>query len=272
MKKNLGAIARSYDNRDLKLGQVAQTKTIIPLSFASDVSQVKKLFQNGYPACGAHAGSGLKEIKEFQERKIPVAFSPRYLWKKIKEIDGFALEVGTNMRYILKVLSSSGVCDYDLLPNVYGVSLKEYTQAIITQQMEDNAQVNIIKSYGFLPEGFSIQELKESIYNNGAVLMLIHCDDNFFGTTTPIFIEKKYGHFVVAYGYDENWIYIMDSTEEDTNKSLKKMNVLFFPFIREVGTVTDIPYEEIKALIDKKNLLTKLVELYTRLISLFAKR
>jgi hypothetical protein len=208
--------------------------------------------------CGSHAGTHLKMILDYFDTGAKV-YSPNYLWIKIKQIDGYPLEVGTDMRSIFKTLQSYGVCDYDLLPNDFSISLQEYSNPeIINKELDENAQPRIIKSYAFG------NDIKKDIYLNKAVIILIDIGETWW-TREKIeypFIKKDGGHFVVAYGYDEDYIYVIDSADKQV--PLKKLPNNY-P-IREIGTCVDLPDEVVKNLIKQKELLQKVVELLRQLL------
>lgn len=275
-----GGISRPYDNRDFDLGRIS-TPTAPPVTFETDVSQVAMRYQNGFPTCGAHAGTHMKNVQEIKDTQLLEGVSPRFLWWQIKKIDTYALEDGTDMRSIFKVLSSQGSCKYNSLPNPVDyktTTLADYSYLVEKNETEkarllDEAQPYIIRSgYGFLGRGFTLNDLRTAIAQYGVVLMLIRCDDGFFGRKIPMFTTRKYGHFVIAYGYDQSCIKIIDSTETDPLLRKKEILNVYFPFIQEVGTTVDMRYSEIKALIDQKNMLTKVVELYRQLIAQMRKK
>jgi hypothetical protein len=271
--RNLQNRFRSYDNRDLDL-----IDDIAPLLGSGkremiDVSKIKRLYQNGYPACGAHAGAYKKEIQELSDSGYIGGFSPRYLWIKIKQIDGVPFMAGTDMRSIFKALSKWGICKYDMLPNGDWFLIGQYSDPkAITKEMDDDAQENIISTgYGFLKSGFTREKLEIAIDTFGSVTLLIQNDDGFFGTNYPTFKERKYGHFVEAFWYDENYIHVFDSTEKDLQYSIKFISWKDFAFIREAGTTVDVPNAQIREMIQKKDMLTRMVELYNIILKLFKK-
>lgn len=224
--------------------------------------KIEQVYQKNYPACGAHSGVHLKEIQENLETGLNNKFSPAFLWKKIKLIDGFPAEDGTDMKSIFKVLTESGVCDYVMLPNRYTETLKEYTDAsVLTKEMLDNAQPRGISSYAFAKT--DMDNLKTQIWLNKAVVILIQCDNGFFGTDTPTFKKRPYGHFCVATGYDKNGIYVQDSTE--IAYPVKYIKDEYAPFIIQAGTTIDLPNSVIEKLVLKRNLLQKLLDLWKQL-------
>ena len=261
---------RSYDNRDIHLGMISVPNH--PVEYQTPVNTIRKLYQNGWPACGAHAGATLKAIQEQKDVQLTDGCSPRCLWRFIKDIDGYAPEVGTDMRSIFKALSTRGICLYSTMPNPDSMTnLYAYTNPTITSEVSDEANTMIINGYGFLPKGFSLEDLKDAIYKNAAVILLINCDDGFFGTNYPTFTTRPYGHFVVATGYDSQRVVILDSTEIDEKFSVKYIYNQYFPFIREAGTAIDESTEKIRTMIKQKNILTKMVELYKQVIALLKK-
>jgi hypothetical protein len=259
--KKLGAIERKKDNRDILLGRI-QLPTPFPETYIPEITNIPTYYQNGFPTCGANAGTWLKSAQEARDGGIK-KFSPRFLWSKIKEIDGYSLEEGTDMRSIFKRLKDTGVADYDLCPDNYTISLDEYTK---TDNLSENAQPKIIKSYAFLDD-MTFDGIRRAIYLNKEVLLLMYVDEGFFGTNEPIFKEKKWGHFVVGYGYDEKYIYIKDSTEVDYSKSNKKIGVEYISFFREGGTAVDLPDYVVINLTKQKSILFFIIDLLKNFLS-----
>jgi hypothetical protein len=269
----LGAIERKYDPRDYSLDKLNTFlgQTIdIPDVFTFNIGIADQNYQASWPACGAHTGSHLIEVFEYYEKLTKTRISPAYIWKRIKQIDGYQLDVGTDMRSIFKVLASKGGCEYHLLPNNYSQNLAQYSDAsVITPQMDEDAQPRIINTnYGFLTDK-SFESITRATYLHKAVILLIFCDSGFFRTDKPTFTENKYGHFVLAIGYDKDNIIVLDSTEE--KYPVKYINKKYIKFIREVGTCVDLSNEYVKNLVMKKNLLEKILALYTQLKKLLVK-
>jgi hypothetical protein len=251
---NLGGNERTFDERDFSLEKAHEllgSATARPDTF--QYPTITQVWQKAWPACGAHAAAHLKEIQEGGH------LSPAFVWKKIKLIDGYFPEQGTDLRSIFKVLQTNGICLYDLLPNDYTQTLAQYTDAsVITKAMEEDAQPRIIKSYAFCTD-LSVDNLKTQIYLNKAVPLLIKCDDGFFGTKTPTFTTKKYGHFVIACGYDAEGIWVVDSTEKDF--PYKYIDNKYAGFIVEAGTTIDLPNEVVTELQKQiKGLLEQIID------------
>jgi len=66
----------------------------------------------------------------------------------------------------------------------------------------------------------------------------------------------------------EKFIQIIDSTESDFSKSVKYINRKYWRFITECGTCLDADNKVITEMIQKRELLQKLVKLYQQLIAL----
>lgn len=234
---------------------------IVPPSISIPV--IPQVWQSKYPACGAHALAHAIELFELEENNVTTKLSPAYAWKQIKKIDGYKPEVGTDMYSIFRVARDKGTCTYDLLPNDYTQSLTQYTDAsVITPLMDDDANPRIISSYAFCTD-LSMENLKRMIFINKAVLLLLRCDDGFFGTGRPTFTTKKYGHFVTAVAYDAMGLWVIDSTE--TNYPYKFIANQYAPFIQQAGTMIDLPDYVIKNLKTKISLMQQIVALLKRL-------
>jgi len=260
-----GGIPRKLDLRDLNRGRV-QAPIKIPKEYKTDISWLEPIWQSSTPTCGAHAGAHLKAILDKNDTGTN-KYSPRSLWLFIKAIDGYPIEEGTDMRSILKSLQDKGVADYDLLPNNFPITNEEYSdQKALSPEIIDNAKPRIIKAYAF--DDTYRSSIKQAIYQNGCVLILLDVGTNWWGAKRLGNIENKIGgHFCVGYGYNDNDdIFIIDSA--DKTAMLKSLSFVY-P-IREVGTAIDLPDDVVKkqtqALLITQ--LQKIVQLYQQLIAL----
>src|ERR1019366_8388736 len=240
MPRNLGGLPRAEDPRDFLLGSI-QAPVALPPSFAPDISWPVPNWQGETPTCGAHGGSHFQAIMEhILVPAVNQRYTPRYLWIDIKAIDGFVLEDGTDMRSIFKTLQNKGIPNYEPLENDVTLPLTTYSdKSVITPAMDADAANQKITSYAFGNTDFA--SLCQHIYQNKAVLLLIKCDDAWWGTATPTFTSAKYGHFITAYGFSPTGIKIVDSS--DNAIPLKEISKQFITsqFIIEAGTAIDIP-------------------------------
>lgn len=252
----LGGNIGKKDKRDIKLGKV-QLPVSYPKEYQADVSWLKTLWQNGYPECGAHAGAVFKAILEHVNDGLTRTYSPVYLWKKIKSIDEFAPEDGTDMRSIFKALAKFGVCDYVMLPTNYQESLEQHTKDNTTEEQNKNAQPNIIKAYAFGET--DVENIKRDLFLNKVLLVLVDVGDTWWGQRiVKKFSRKDGGHFIVAYGYDDYYLYIIDSADKAVPF---KQLPLYAYTIRQTGTAVDLPNDVVLNLTTKISLLQRIIEL-----------
>lgn len=242
MPRNLGGKERPKDERDFLLGSI-QAPVSIPNSFIPDITWLKRNYQGETDYCGAHGGSHFQAIMEHVfAPTISQRYTPRYLWIDIKQIDGYPLEDGTDMRSIFKTLQNKGIANYEPLENDVTLPIATYSdKSVITPAMDADAANQKITSYAFGNTDFN--SLCQHIYQNKAVLLLIKCDGGFWQTTTPTFTQPLYGHFIVAYGYDTEYIYAVDSADPSDINAFKEIAKQYITptFIIESGTALDIP-------------------------------
>ncbi|HEY3876128.1 MAG TPA: C39 family peptidase [Candidatus Kapabacteria bacterium] len=146
------------------------------------------------------------------------------------------------MTAIFKWLEKFGADDYEPLENDVTLPLTTYCEpSAVTPAMDENAAASKINSYAFTGTDFA--SLCQAIYQNKAVLILIKCDDGFWGTSTPTFTNAEDGHFIVAYGYDQNYLYIVDSADPNDNFALKAIDKQYVTpqFFFEAGTAIVLP-------------------------------
>jgi hypothetical protein len=238
----LGALPRPQDPRDILLGSV-QAPVAIPATYIPDISWLTRNYQGQTPTCGAHAFSHFQAILEHALTPSQIQrYTPRFSWIEIKLLDGLPLADGTDMRSIFKAAANNGAADFEPLENDVTLPIETYSEAsAVTPDLVANAAPKKISSYAF--GGTDFQSLCQAIYQNTAVLLLIKCDNGFWGTTTPTFTTATYGHFICAYGYDENNIYAIDSADPSDADAFKIINREYITstFFFESGTAVDIP-------------------------------
>lgn len=222
-KPTFGAVLQPQDVRDFPLAKLSTDvpEILIPEEYQSDISKIEIRHQHKQPACGAHAGAilegGLSSLKG-----EPCNNSPRFLWKHIKDIDGYPIEVGTDMYSVLRVLKNVGVCDISLLPNddeANFLSLKDYRTPSVTPEMASSATERRISSYATIYSP-TFEQMKQAIYLSGAIIIQYRCGQNMYLPSwkardifplSPDRYPMDSGHFVVGIGYDEKYIYFRNS-------------------------------------------------------------
>jgi hypothetical protein len=234
---------RPKDDRDLMLGAAVAPPSA---PYLPDHSWLVRNFQGQTTYCGGHAASHFKSILDYYglngaiERK-----TPRFIEIKLKDpnspvYDGFAPSAGTDMRSIFRCLQKLGAADFEPLENDVTLPVAQYlAPTAINVAVGLNAGTSTIENYAFGATDFN--SLCALIEQNKAVLLLIKCDDGFWGTATPTFTTPKYGHFVVGDGFDLENIRFIDSAEPNPALWVKMVNKKYITsvFILESGTAID---------------------------------
>lgn len=221
---NLGNNSPRIDSRDIHLGK-AQAPTIIPDVFMQDnVWALPIFYQRQTPSCGAHAVTWLKMLLDsYDDTSGHTMQTPRFTWNRIRSLDGLTANEGSYFHTIFDVLRKYGTCDIDLLDNNTNLGNYEYAFPRITDTMLANAQPKILNTYALDPRP-SFDQIKQAIYKNKAVVLLMEVDDTWWTSTTgvPSWAEADIlplrpltrvtsRHYVVAHSYDVDHIYFANS-------------------------------------------------------------
>lgn len=257
-----GAQPRTPDKRDYNLAYAGAPSTI-PLVYMPDYSTLPIKMQGKFGTCGGHAGAALESFMEFKD------LSPKFLWKDIKQIDGYPLNAGTDMRSIFKALQTKGTCSEDLCPNILDSTIEQYSDpSTITDAMLNDAYPHGITSYAFI-ENPSFQQIKQQIYQNKVVLARVDCGTGWY---TPSWMEKDIlplklgtydsGHFIVLWGYDQNYIYFRNSWSPGWGRNGDGyFSATYISHVHEIGTAIAGP-----------SLKQQVVTLYTKLILMLTQK
>lgn len=236
MKTGLGGRLRIKDRRDFKpkaLGMGAP----FPDSFKSAVPTI--YMQGKYGTCGAHAGAQVANVL------FNIVSSPKYLWKRIKQIDGYGLDEGTDMRSIFKAMKQFGICELGQLNNELGKSIEEYSDPKeITPEMDKNASYYKIDNYGFIDLP-TWSQIKQAIYQYGAVILLVDCGDGWWlpqwgPVNNPLHVGNFVGHhFITATEYGMSLIDGPNSWSISWgDRGMFNFNSDFMPHVIELGFAT----------------------------------
>jgi len=240
-----GAIEKEPTEQDVLLGSFTQSSR--PDVYMPDFLGIIEM-QGKRPACGAHSGQSLKQVlSNFRG-------SPRFLWNKIKQIDGYGASAGTDMLSIMKSLKNNGICFFDLIGNDVTLSDSDYANPTISNDINDEAKLHKIDTYAF-EWNPTFESLKQAIYDHKAVIMLLRVGaewwtkDNNLGnsweekdilplrTNVPI----TSGHFVVAFAYDEKYIYFINEWSDTWGKKgIGYFGKEYMPRCIQIGTAVDL--------------------------------
>jgi C1A family cysteine protease len=171
----------------------------------SECSPIRDQGINGF--CYAFTGEAMKEQQEWKEYpELKPIFSPLFITKNCKDIDGIPGDEGSNIRSVMEILLKYGVCyensyKYDLY--LGNLKFPEISPSIYTE-----ASKYKIKSYALCN---TLDEIKHAIYNNGLVLGGILVCTNFMNPENG-FVDNPEGkvlglHAITIVGWNDNLVY-----------------------------------------------------------------
>jgi hypothetical protein len=218
MPLGFGAKPRTPDIRDYQIGR-SQAPVTIPAVYMPNHSNLPVKMQGTYGTCGGHAGAAWASFT----RNIDL--SPKYLWKRVKSLAGTPLtaDVGVDMRDIFQALQNTGICHESLCPDTLDPSFAQYSDpSTLTPQMDDDAIPYGAANYAFT-DNPSWDQIRQAIFQNGAAILLVDCGTGWYTSASGVASWAKKdicpirlgnyidGHFVLAWGYDEQYIYFRNS-------------------------------------------------------------
>ena len=259
----MGGKPRKQDNRDYNLMHNMASGPI-PTVFKPDYSDRPVKMQGIFGTCGGHAGSAMLSLQDAAD------LSPKYLWKQIKLIDGIPVDQGTDMSFIMKSLYTTGDCHETLCPDVLDSTIEIYSDpSTLTNEMEDDGYNRGILSYAYINNP-TIAQIKQAIYTNQAVIALVNCGDGWWTNKDGVdswnesdilplrlgnFVD---GHFIVLWGYDEQYIYFRNSWGDKWGHLGDGwFDSSYIPNVLEIGTAIDGP-----------SMKQRLISLYTQVVSI----
>lgn len=192
----------TIDERDFIYKSIVKLQEL-PESYDRTVecSPVRDQGENGF--CYAFAGEAIKEQHEWKEwPDLKPIFSPLFLAKHCKDIDGIYDSEGSNLRTVMDVLLKIGVC-YES-SYLYELYKKFLNFPVISEDLLKEASKYKIKSYA---KCNSLEEIKNAIYNNGLVLGGVLVCTNFL-TPEDGFVDKPDGsilglHAITLVGWND---------------------------------------------------------------------
>ncbi len=270
--KNLGAIERQPSGQDFPISATLITTTR-PTTLGAGMSWFKRNYQGQLPFCGPHAGSHNKAIQDHRfNPNWASRYTPRYNATRMKDptdplYDGYPVDAGTDMRSLFRSFQIPGGADeFEPLENDVSLPIEQYTDPMaITQDMDRVASQSLIKSYAFdlTPGGPTYDSIADALWAWRSEILLIKCDDGFWGTKYPTFTNPLYGHFITAYDWDDSkgGLWIVDSADPSDAMAFKFISAEYInpEFFYEAGTTVDIPPAAHQALLEGKLDIAKMI-------------
>jgi len=205
---------------DWVYSSIIKTSSDIPKSYSLEkyLPPIKHQGDTGF--CHSYSAASLKEAQEYQETGYFQILSSLYLAKNIKEIDGIVHTEGTTMDVVCKALHKTGT-----IPEVDYPSNKYITGSFNFPQIDNVKDIPHYKVKNYV-RCTSPDEIKQAISNGKLVLLGIQClrgiHDVYDRTKVPSIqfdpngkLIVIGGHQVLAYAYDEDYIYFLNSWGEN---------------------------------------------------------
>ena len=237
-----GGLPHLPDNRDIPLSAF-QPITAIPPSYFTDISSLPVNNQNQIGSCVGQASSVLKEQQEVDEHVHFINLAARWIYAQCKKIDNYSGQ-GTYVQTALKVLQDMGVCYEYQFPNdgIISDHAKYIDLSEANYDASETASHAKIKSYAFVSP-LTWDGIKQAIYNNKTIVLAM-AGSNDGWRQQPILPPNPVAwyHAVVAYGFDENFIYFRNSWSQywgDNGNG--KFGQDYLPFISVAATAVDVP-------------------------------
>jgi hypothetical protein len=247
----MGAKPRTIKPTDYHADSFKGSATPTPASFSTPLPEIVYM-QNQQPCCGADATTQYLNIL------FGCIGSPEFTWKNVRYIDGLAATDGSSSDTLTKEAKQDATCDLSLMndnslatPQVYA----SYTG--ITPQMIQNAQSRKIANYAFI-DNPTFQQIKDNIFLHKAVMVRVACGDGWWTNgwgkeaTVPVKVGNYVDdHWILCYGFDENYIYFVNSwstawgdngkSQFDKNYPVREL-VVFIPPVTPI-TPTSAKYQ-----------------------------
>lgn len=237
----VGAIEKEQSPTDFELGAISLPIEIPKVYLPEWKSEIQ--MQSKQPTCGANSGTALKNSQD----DFDGSFS--YLWKKIKSIDVYPVDSGTSMDFIFKALAGFGVCSKDMLQGDVSLDTTSFLNSLqTTPEMDADALKHRISSYAYTWSP-TFEQIKQTIYKHKGAILLLKIGQEFW---TPSWSEKDImplknigtpvsGHFVFAYGYDEKYIYFINSWSKGWAKDgIGYFDESYVSRVMQMGTAVDL--------------------------------
>lgn len=152
--------------------------------------------------CHSFAGAALKNIQENKEKGYRHNLSPLFLAKRVKEVDSFPGEEGSDLISVCKALSDTGTVREELYP------FSAYRAGSLAFPIHDGSGYAYkIKNYARLTE---VEDICQALAAGKPVLLGIVCTKEIYDVSAPEpfipllnIIMPIGGHAVCVVGYDD---------------------------------------------------------------------
>jgi len=204
---SLGAFENPEDLRDIHISLV-QAPTVIPNTYKTDISMLDVENQLSHGTCVWQALSKLAELYNIK-RGNTIKLSARSGYVRTKQLDGYPDIQGTIPRVGANVLIKEGVAEDFIVPDNNYLQYYDYMNVSYTDAVKATMLKNKLAGYVFVTPTFN--DIKQAIYNNGAVVGSLPVDENWFIGLIKRVVNPIGYHYTLWYGYDEKGVYALNS-------------------------------------------------------------
>ena len=220
---------------------------------------VKNQGKTGF--CHSYSAASMKEAQEYKETGYMQIMSALHLAKHIKSVDGFTDTEGTTMINVCKTLYETG----SILESEYP-SDKYVAGSFIFPELKNEDELVHYKVSNYARCN-NVDEIKQAIANNKFVLLGIQCLKSIYGVYSDIEVPSLPfdpngkliiigGHQILVYAYDKDYIYFLNSWDEDWGfKGKAKLPIDYltfspkdmkFSFFIDAYTFVDLENDKLK--------------------------
>lgn len=234
-----GAEERDYTPTDYHADSFAKA-TPTPPSYSTPITTI--YMQNQEPCCGADL------LTQYLNVIFGGVYSPMFVWKNIRKLDGLPASSGSNSLTLGKEAKTIGACDLALMPDNSTLSNADYAsyQGITTDLLNNALKNGLVASYAFI-ENPTMQQIKDNIYQHKAVGLRVACGDGWWTNANgigswaakdvlPLHVGNYVDdHFILATGFDETTVLGPNSWSIAWgNNGMYYFNQSYIPFVREL--------------------------------------
>lgn len=240
----------------------AQPIAPFPTSFKTDLTQLGVYHQHDISDCVENGITLVKRYHDFKNTNVVEDLSRRFLAALTVKKDGFPLTDGTSVENALGIAHNQGICESTYFVDDHTLDSATFSDYnLIPTQAYQNALTHTIASYAFVSDK-SFVGIKNAIYQNGVVVLAVTLDKNWWTAPNgnpswqasdilPLRIPTDKaswsGHVVVAYAYDENFIYIWNSFSDQWGyQGHGWFGPEYCKFIGEAATIVDLTADQIQ--------------------------
>jgi C1A family cysteine protease len=205
IERKLGLYKSPESIRDWKVSTVLRAPTKLPrrVDLRQYCGPIRDQGETGF--CHSFAGAALKDYQECKEKGWRNDLSPLYLARRVKQIDGYPGQEGSDLLSVMKALSDTGTIQETYYP------FSGYKAGSLQFPTGGNGYQYKIKNYARCA---TIADMKTALSLGKPVLLGLQCTAEIYGVNAaepvvplPSKLVLIGGHAVAVLGYDDDYTY-----------------------------------------------------------------